>query len=135
MNLKRYRQFDPVTLLRIFCVALLISLGFAHRPVTAAPDLSFEHYAEDYRLPDGTFADICRELHGDESNGGHPHPNLFSACEACILTSSCLIPSANEFAFGASDLNALAQQWANLHHHAQPSIINRYFARGPPVLI
>ncbi|NTJ42343.1 hypothetical protein G6L28_06975 [Agrobacterium larrymoorei] len=81
-------------LLRIFCAALMLSLGFAHKPVQAIAGPSAA-YDDSYRLPDGTFAEICADHSGSEltghRGGGHSgDPVLF--CEACLLASSILVP-------------------------------------------
>jgi hypothetical protein len=76
------------TFLRIFCAVVLFSLGFAHRPVQAAP---VDAYSEAYRLPDGTFADICSE--GGHSLGDHgKQPFAKPLCEVCLLSASVILP-------------------------------------------
>ena len=70
--------------LRIFCALVFLSLGLAHKPVHAAAPL--EAYSEDYRLPDGSFADICAESHGPSDDTTRP------VCEICLLVSSTILP-------------------------------------------
>ena len=90
------RQTLSARLLRIFCATLMLSLGFAHRPVAAiaAPSAAFD---EAYRLPDGTFAEICEThanpqiVHGQGKSDHSGTSTLF--CEACLLASSILVPT------------------------------------------
>ncbi|OHV81515.1 hypothetical protein [Rhizobium sp. LCM 4573] len=78
-------------LLRILCAAVLLSLGFAHQPVIAAAPLA--SYDEAYRLPDGTFAEICTE-------GGHRElPAAKPVCEACLLAGSIILPPPSDEAW------------------------------------
>lgn len=85
---------------RIFCAVLMLSLGFAHKPVEAAiPTAAFD---ESYRLPDGTFAEICfghAEQGSSVDSAGHAgdasgHLDISGKlfCEACLLASSILLP-------------------------------------------
>lgn len=75
-------------LLRILCAAVLLSLGFAHQPVIAAAPLA--SYDEAYRLPDGTFAEICTE-------GGHDKvPAARPVCEVCLLAGSIILPQPSD---------------------------------------
>ncbi|MCL6651948.1 hypothetical protein A6R70_06565 [Agrobacterium rubi] len=98
----RKRPTFATRLLRIFCATLMLSLGFAHKPVAmmAAPPLAFD---EAYRLPDGRFAEICEGHAGVETAhtpGKKDHssmPSLF--CEACLLSSSILVPKPDTHAW------------------------------------
>jgi hypothetical protein len=90
------QQVSATTILRVFCATLMLSLGFAHKPVAAmaAPAIAFD---EAYRFPDGSFAEICA-THADvdtphkTSKSDHSGmPLLF--CEACLLASSILLPT------------------------------------------
>lgn len=81
-------------LLRIFCALLMLSLGFAHKPVQAiaAPTAAYD---EAYRLPDGTFAEICADHAGYQPAGhdkGRHSGDAILFCEACLLASSILVP-------------------------------------------
>jgi hypothetical protein len=74
--------------LRIFCAALLLSLGFAHKPLFANP--SADPASSYYLLPDGTFASLCI----DNADHGKPTKHwLGGGCDACRLTSSLLLPT------------------------------------------
>ena len=74
--------------LRIFCAALLLSLGFAHQPLHAQP---FADPASSYYLlPDGTFAGLCI----DNADHGKPRKSWQgSGCDACRLAASVLLPT------------------------------------------
>jgi len=73
--------------LRIFCAALLLSLGFAHKPLHATP--SADPSSSYYLLPDGTFAGLCI----DNADHGKPEKSwLGSGCDVCRLASSVLLP-------------------------------------------
>lgn len=62
---------------------LLISLGFAHRPVMAAPVDALAIYA----LPDGSVASLCIP---DENGKSGKHAD--HGCEACRIASSVAVP-------------------------------------------
>lgn len=72
------------TALRIICAMLLVSLAFAHRPVSAAPVVDLSIYA----LPDGSIGTLC--LSGEDGKTGK-HVN--HGCEACRLSSACAMPT------------------------------------------
>ena len=74
--------------LRIFCAALLLSLGFAHEPLRAEP--SADPASSYYLLPDGTFATLCI----DDAHHGKPRKSwLGNGCDACRLASGILLPT------------------------------------------
>ena len=82
-------------LLRIFCATLMLSLGFAHKPAVAiaATTVAFD---EAYRLPDGSFAEICEGHAGVQiahEKGRSDHSGISLFCEACLLASSILLPT------------------------------------------
>src|SRR5690554_3679478 len=98
-------------MLRVLCAALMLSLGISHKPANAATHIEQLHLAEEYRLPDGTFAEICHTLHGDE--GDHPsnHQSLRERCEACILASAILIPTTPDTTSLNRRLVAVVETW------------------------
>ncbi len=138
MDANRKRRLTGVEkMLRIFCAMLMLSLGFAHKPaLAAAPAVALD---ESYRLPDGTFAEICLGHSGgvdaSHAKDGPAHSSdaiLF--CEACLLASSILVPAPdatswlrNEFAWLD---NRLSAEWNFLS--VLP--IRKPSARGPPSL-
>ncbi|MBO0125325.1 hypothetical protein JZX88_06710 [Agrobacterium sp. OT33] len=124
-------------MLRIFCATLMLSLGFAHKPALAvAPAIALD---ESYRLPDGTFAEICLG-HGDGINASHPgndQPHSGDAilfCEACLLASSILLPVPDTAGWLKTEFawldNRLAAEWS----FRSVLTIRKPAARGPPSL-
>ncbi|MFK3781002.1 hypothetical protein [Agrobacterium sp. NPDC089420] len=124
-------------MLRIFCAALMLSLGFAHRPaLAAAPAVALD---ESYRLPDGTFAEICLG-HGDGLNVSHsrndlPHSgDAILFCEACLLASSILLPMPDTAGWLKTEFawldNRLSAEWG----FRSVLTIRKPAARGPPSL-
>jgi hypothetical protein len=74
--------------LRILCAALLLSLGFAHKPLYAQP--SADPVSSYYVLPDGSFAGLCI----DSADRGKPEKSWFGGgCDVCRLASSILLPT------------------------------------------
>ncbi|HEX2147298.1 MAG TPA: hypothetical protein VHG11_06540 [Pseudorhizobium sp.] len=71
--------------LHTLCALLILSLGLGHQPVQAA--VPQEAFSEQYRLPDGTFADICAVGHDDHNHAAYP------ACEVCRLAASIVLPT------------------------------------------
>jgi hypothetical protein len=78
-------NWTSANILRVFCAVLFLSLGVGHRSVQAATPL--DSYGEEYRLPDGSFADICAAGHDEQQHGAIP------ACEVCRLASSIVLPT------------------------------------------
>ena len=71
--------------LRLFCAALLIALGFAHRPMTASA-MPMDMAA--YMLPDGTIPTLCLPEHADSKSDKDMAPR----CEACRISSAAVLP-------------------------------------------
>lgn len=67
--------------LRILCVAALLSAGFAHTPMQAAPTLVD---LAAYALPDGTIDDMV--------DGRQKMHRPVKACEACRIGHAALLP-------------------------------------------
>jgi hypothetical protein len=113
--------------LRIFCAALLLSLGFAHKPVYAAP--AFNPTSSYYALPDGGFADLC----GDTDQGKPGKSRL--GCEACRLASNVLLPAP------PADHACAAQDFRGIEFSLRTAFLCSALprpgspVRGPPSLI
>ncbi|MDS7596960.1 hypothetical protein [Agrobacterium tumefaciens] len=125
-------------MLRIVCAALMLSLGFAHKPFAAPPPQPV--LDEAYRMPDGTFAEICFG-HDDEGSAvghapgdaGHSGDAILF-CEACLLASSILIPCPDAESWLKTDFvwleNRLSAEWRFLGLRS----LEKPKARGPPIL-
>jgi len=111
---------------RIFCAMLLLSLGFAHQPVEAAAPL--DSYSEAYRLPDGTFADIC-----SEGNHGHRMPAAKPLCEVCLLAASVILPPPNDEAWLAGERAPLANPPRRFSGPLGTTAVARPKSRAPPI--
>ena len=114
---------------RLLCALAMLFLGISHEPVVAyQPDVT-SHYSEEYRLPDGTFADLCLGEHGGEDK----HQTAFLHCEACILAGSILIPQADSGFWlverGASEL-VHSRDESLVQSHIRPHQKN---PRAPPI--
>lgn len=121
--------------LRILCAVLMLSLGFAHKSFALPPAQPV--LDETYRLPDGTFAEICfghdegvKVDHGKSDHSG----DAILFCEACLLASSILVPVPDgeswlqtEFAWLENGLS-VERGVHNDQNLETPK------ARGPPVL-
>jgi hypothetical protein len=124
-------------LLRILCAALMLSLGFAHKPVNAA--LAAPALDEAYRLPDGTFAEICfGHAEGVLVVDGHSvpgHTDIAAAlfCEACLLASSILIPAPDSGSWAKTEFAWLANALRSEQIFGSTIRIDRAKARAPPL--
>jgi hypothetical protein len=127
---------------RIFCAMLMLSLGFAHKPVDAA--ITAPVLDESYRLPDGTFAEICfghaegeasatDAGHGDTSGHLDISGKLF--CEACLLASSILLPLPDGETWLVTSFVWLDNRPATERVLADTTIAERSRARAPPFFI
>lgn len=124
-------------MLRIFCAILMLSLGFAHKPaLAAAPAVALD---ESYRLPDGTFAEICLGhsggLNTPHAGDGPAHSgDAILFCEACLLASSILLPTPDTEGWLRTDFawldNRLSAEWS----FSSVLTIQKPTARGPPSL-
>lgn len=134
---RRPRLTGVEKMLRIFCATLMLSLGFAHKPVlAAAPEVVLD---ESYRLPDGTFAEICLG-HGGGVNASHTRDgpahssDAILFCEACLLASSILVPAPDAAGWLRTEFvwleNRLSAEW----NFRSVLTIRKPAARGPPSL-
>jgi hypothetical protein len=86
-------------LLRMFCVAGLVMLGFAHQVPAAGQSLAHDQVSA-YSLPDGSTPTLCLPAatdHVDHSD----HRSSRMNCEACRLTAS-MLPAAPAETVGIS---------------------------------
>ena len=113
---------------RVFCAMLLLLLGFAHQPVQAAAPL--DSYSEAYRLPDGTFADIC-----SEGERGHHMPAAKPLCEVCLLAASVILPPPDDEAWLATARASLANPLRQFSELLGTTAVARPKSRAPPISI
>jgi len=117
--------------LRIFCAVVLFSLGFAHQPVQAAPA---DSYGEDYRLPDGTFADICSE--DGHALGDHGKtPFAKPLCEVCLLSASVILPPPDDEAWLIGERASLGNPLAQFFGLSGSTAVERPKSRAPPLFV
>ncbi|NTF32161.1 hypothetical protein [Rhizobium skierniewicense] len=129
---------SATTILRIFCATLMLSLGFAHKPVEAAAAAA-RAFDEAYRFPDGSFAEIC-EAHADvdashktRKSDHSGMPSLF--CEACRLASSILLPTPDATSWVRAHFAWLDNRPTPYMSPSQSVDDHRPRARAPPVLL
>ncbi|CDZ59573.1 Hypothetical protein NGAL_HAMBI2566_35760 [Neorhizobium galegae bv. orientalis] len=113
---------------RVFCAMLLLLLGFAHQPVQASAPL--DSYSEAYRLPDGTFADIC-----SEGEHGHRMPAAKPLCEVCLLAASVILPPPDDEAWLAGERASLANPLRRFSELLGITAVARPKSRAPPISI
>lgn len=124
-------------LLRMLCAVVMLSLGFAHKPVVAAasPVMALD---EAYRLPDGSFAEICA-AHSDveqHTKGKTDHPGMsWPLCEACLLAASILLPTPDTTSWARADIASLENAPVLYKAVAQNVDRERPKARAPPSLL
>lgn len=113
--------------LRLFCAALLIALGFAHRPM-AAPAVPMDMTA--YMLPDGTIPTLCLADHDADM----PAKDMAPRCEACRISSAAVLP------MPSCEASAIAPATERVAFVAAPERFHRLAfppnapPRGPPAL-
>jgi len=128
-----------VRLLRIFCATLMLSLGFAHKPLPAMAGAAVERFEETYRLPDGSFAEICENhagaLASTHGGGKTGHPDVPSLiCEACLLASSILLPTPDSESWARAHFTWLLNKPTLDISIAHATVDPRPRARAPPIL-
>ena len=125
------RSKTAANFLRILCAVVLFSLGFAHQPVQAAPA---DSYSEAYRLPDGTFADICSE--GGHALGDHDRaPFAKPLCEVCLLSASIILPPPDDEAWLIGERASVANPFVHFSGVAGSTAIDRPKSRAPPLFV
>lgn len=116
---------------RLLAAIGLVLLSFAHKPALAlGADAAL---AAEYRLPDGSFAEICFGTDGVDHQG-EKSPAIAPICETCRLAASVLVPEPPQ-----ASVPADAGNWG-----AEPAVTEIQVAltplrllpppRGPPIL-
>jgi hypothetical protein len=115
---------------RLVAAFALLFLSFAHESAFAnAPNPAV---SAEYRLPDGTFADICFGAGGIDHHEGEKH--VPPVCEACRLAVSILLPAPPDEGWLIQDGNWVATPTAAV---AQVTVAHRGLlppVRGPPAI-
>ncbi len=115
---------------RILCAVLMLSLGFGHKPILAAPVAAF---GEAYRLPDGSFAEICSEHLAQTQLPHSKHSrDAILFCEACLLASSILLPTPVAEQGMGTDPASIENTLRQYHTIITPSAPRTNRARDPP---
>ncbi|TPP10950.1 hypothetical protein [Rhizobium glycinendophyticum] len=113
-----------MTILRIFCAIVFVSVGFAHRsPAAIATDV----LSVAYSLPDGTFADLCI------ADQGQKHANVSGDCEACRLAGAVLLPPPAGHAWLLSNFASLGNITPPEPPMRSAYALDRPRQRGPPL--
>ncbi|OAP42540.1 hypothetical protein AU381_15250 [Sinorhizobium glycinis] len=119
------------TAVRLLAAIALVFLSFAHRPVLAiAADRAL---AAEYRLPDGSFADICFGTDG-VGHDGEKSPLISPICEACRLAASVLLPEPPQTSVPADTGNRLVKPPVMDIQVALAPLRLLPPPRGPPIL-
>ncbi|MCM2474936.1 hypothetical protein HGO38_15750 [Rhizobium sp. CG5] len=110
-------------MLRTLCAVALLSLAFAHKPpqVMAA---AFETVS--LQLPDGSYADLCI------SEAGTKHPLINQFCEACMLSSTALLPTPDPNGWLLSSFASLQNSAATASEIPVALAVDHPRSRGPP---
>ncbi len=116
---------------RLLAAIALVFLSFAHKPALATgTDAAL---AAEYRLPDGSYADICFGSEGVDHKGDKS-PSIAPICEACRLAASVLVPEPPQASVRAVNGNWLAEPPVNEIQVALSPLRLLPPPRGPPIL-
>lgn len=124
------RWIKAAGLLRIFCAMLLLSLSFGHKPAVALAPL--DSYDEAYRLPDGTFAEICAEGEHVGTNQGHDFSGVLRLCEACLLAGSIVLPPPDDGSWRVDQRAFVENPLRPVFRHVSAKAVERPRTRAPP---
>ncbi|WP_018239796.1 hypothetical protein [Ensifer sp. BR816] len=114
---------------RLLAAFALVLLSFAHKPVIGA-DAAL---AAEYRLPDGSFAEICFGTEGVDHGDGKS-PAIAPICEACRLSASVLVPEPPQASVPADRGDWLAESPVTEIQVALTPLRLLPPPRGPPIL-
>lgn len=112
-------------MLRMICVAAILSLAFAHKPPQV---MAAVMQSASLQLPDGSFADICI------SETAIKHPVAALHCEVCMLASATLLPSPDDEAWLVARVASLVSAPPIVVKRAAPLPIDRPRSRAPPTV-
>ncbi|TCN30416.1 hypothetical protein [Sinorhizobium americanum] len=115
---------------RLLAAVALVFLSFAHRPSLIGTNAAL---AAEYRLPDGSFAEICFGTEGVDHEDGKV-PAVAPICEACRLAASVLLPDPPQASVPADKGNWLAVSPVTETQVALTPLRLLPPPRGPPIL-
>ncbi|ASY56569.1 MULTISPECIES: hypothetical protein [Sinorhizobium] len=116
---------------RLLAAFALVFLSFAHKPSLVIGTNAA--LAAEYRLPDGSFAEICFGTEGVEHEDGKAPP-IAPICEACRLAASVLLPEPPQASVSADKGNWLADSPVTEIQVALTPLRLLPPPRGPPIL-
>ncbi|WP_037383471.1 hypothetical protein [Sinorhizobium americanum] len=116
---------------RLLAAVALVFLSFAHKPSLVIGTNAA--LAAEYRLPDGSFAEICFGTEGVDHEDGKA-PALAPICEACRLAASVLLPEPPQASVPADKGNWLAVSPVTETQVALTPLRLLPPPRGPPIL-
>ncbi|AWM25053.1 hypothetical protein N181_14180 [Sinorhizobium fredii USDA 205] len=116
---------------RLLAAIALVLLSFAHKPSLALrADAAL---AAEYRLPDGSYAEICFGTDGVDHQG-EKSPAIAPICEVCRLAASVLVPEPPQASVPADAGNWRAEQPLTEIQVAPAPLRLLPPPRGPPIL-
>jgi hypothetical protein len=116
------------TVLRILCAVVLLSLVFAPHASPLAASVTV--LGEEYRLPDGSFPELCEEhRHSDPA-----HQNVLR-CEICLLCASAMLPAPDNGHWLLTKRQVLANPLRQVAAVEETRAIPAPRSRAPPALL
>lgn len=113
-----------MTILRVFCAMVFLSIGFGHRiPAALAADTQSAAYA----LPDGSFADLCI------ADQGQKHATPMADCDACRLAGAVLLPEPPDQSWLIDRFESLGVIDPSESVHGSGHLLEHPRLRGPPL--
>jgi hypothetical protein len=109
------------------CILILSLIGWASQPSYSVP--STGAFDEAYRLPDGTFSDICAE------SGQHQKQTPAGHCDQCIAAGLVVLPSPHNDTWMPDRVWHVAILPLVRSRLVEMLSIDRATSRGPPVAV
>lgn len=110
----------------MLCAVVFLSLGLAHHAPPVV-DLAGP-LADEYRLPDGSYADLCALA---DDNHGH---QIVPVCEVCLICASALLPPPDEGHWLRASTVVLDNPLRQLAAVTEKRAIPAPRSRAPPIL-
>ncbi len=110
----------------MLCAVVVLSLGLAHH---APPVVDLAgHFANEYRLPDGSYAELCATPHDNRSH------QIVPVCEVCLICASALLPPPEDGHWLLASRQALENNLRQPSAVAEKRAIPAPRSRAPPIL-